>query len=118
MFFRRKPDPVRTVVLDPEGFCFREDEQTVYRFEWTAVREIVAFKRDLFAYDEICLGFRIDDTDRYVEVWESDHGYRELLSALPDHYSRIRSDWLPEVVQPPFVTKRTTVWNEGQRVSL
>jgi hypothetical protein len=112
VFFRRKPAPVRAVVLDAEGFYSRQEGTAHYRIEWTAVREIVAFKRDLFAYDEICIGFRLNEPDGYFEVWESDLGYKDLVSELPRRFPGVRQDWYGDVVQPPFATNWTTIWTQ------
>ena len=113
MFFRRKPTTVRSAVLGPDGFCIRDDARVVCRVEWSSVREIAAFKRDLFSYDELCIGFRTDDTDRYAEVWESDPGYAELLAELPRHFAEIRTDWFEQVAHPAFATNWTTIWGEA-----
>ncbi len=81
--------------------------------EWSDVREVVAFKEDRFAYDEICVGFRTDDSDSYRNVTEEFVHYRELLEELPRRFPGIRTDWFSDVAFPAFVPNWTTLWGES-----
>ena len=50
----------------------------------STVKEVFAFKWDLFTYDVICIGLRIDDSGTYWEVDENFGGYEAFLEALPE----------------------------------
>lgn len=106
--------PERVIKIDEEGFSVVEDGvRDNARCCWSAVLEVFAYKMDLFSYDEICIGFRIDAVGNYWWVGESYTGYEELLAELPKRYPGIRSDWFPEVAHPAFVQNRTTLWGES-----
>jgi hypothetical protein len=76
--------PEREIKLDEKGFTViepgRADEP---RCDWIRVKEIFAYKPDLFSYDEICLGLRFDHEGNHWWVAESYTGYEPLLDELP-----------------------------------
>ena len=74
------------------------------------MKEIFAFKRDMFTYDMICLGFRIDDEGNYWEVNEEFVGYDKLRTELAERFVGISADWFEVVAFPAFATNRTTIW--------
>lgn len=80
-------------------------------FAWNEVEEIETFKRDLFAYDEICLAFRVSDL--WYEFWESDTGFNPLAKQMQGKFPSIPEGWYGEVMRPPFVTNRRTLWKRG-----
>lgn len=77
------PEPKPAIRLKASGFCVAVADKVVLHIEWASVREVVAFKEDLFAYDEICVGFRTDDSDCYSRVTEEFVCYAELIQELP-----------------------------------
>jgi hypothetical protein len=79
---------------------------------WADVKEIFAFKDDVFAYDIICLGFRLDDDGTYLKIDEEHEGYKELLAFLPTVFPVARTDWFFEVAFPAFATCLTSLWGE------
>ena len=94
--------------IDSDGLLI--DGRRVF---WSDVREVYAYKEDLFAFDEIRLGFRIDDDGASWTVSESCSGYPGLLAALPLRFPGIRTDWFSEVAFPAFEAKRTTLWGKA-----
>ena len=80
------------------------------RLQWTDVNGVVAYKRDLFAYDEICLGF--SSPDGGVEVNEQMQGWNTLIEALPAYLAGVPSpdQWWEKVAQPTFATNFTTLF--------
>lgn len=105
--------PGRTIQLEADGFSVVEaGEPEAVRCRWADVREVFAYKLDLFSYDEICLGFRLDAAGRHAWVGESYTGYRELLAELPRRFPGIRTDWFSDVVHPAFAENRMTLWSE------
>ncbi len=108
-----RPKPV--IRLAASGFSVTEGDKLVLRIEWADVREVVAFKEDLFGYDEICVGFRTHDADSYPRVTEEFVHYQELLQELPHKFPGIRTDWFSDVAFPAFVPNWTTLWGEPLR---
>lgn len=98
------------ISLDPSGFTIEKSGKIAAQISWSDVKEIIAFKRDLFAYDLICLGFRTKDDDTFWEVDEQCIGYNELLAELEKQFPSIRTDWFAQVAHPAFALNRTTLW--------
>ncbi len=78
---------------------------------WSDVKEIVAFKRDAFAHDLICIAFRVSAAGEWWEIHEEMPGYQEILAALPAAFPGIRTDWWHAVAFPAFETNATLLWN-------
>jgi hypothetical protein len=84
------------------------------RVAWERVCRVVAYKRDLFATDLVCLG--IEDGDGPVlELDEEMPGWESLLTDLPVFLRGAldRDRLLAAVVQPPFATSETTVYERA-----
>lgn len=111
-----KPERSKPAIrLEASGFSVTEGGKVVLHIQWASVGEVVAFKEDLFAYDEICVGFRIDASDSYQRVTEEFICYEELLQELPRRFPGIRTDWFSDVAFPAFVPNWTTLWGEPLR---
>lgn len=83
---RFKPTPRPVVQFDGTGTTV-----TVWRFngiesktelKWSEVNRVVAYKRDCYAHDLICMGFTTPD-DGFIEVNEQDDGWDNLIEAVP-----------------------------------
>ena len=104
----------RVINFDDTGFAVViADRPPEFRCDWVSVREIFAYKIDLFSVDEICVGFRFDDAGTYWWVGESYTGYQALLDELPRRFQGIKTDWIREVAFPAFIENRTTLWGEA-----
>ena len=84
----------------------------VWQCQWEEVREVVAWKVDVFTYDVICIGFRISDEAKYLFVSEEAAGYGELLAALKYQYGIRLQDWFQQVAFPAFRENWTVLWSE------
>lgn len=78
------------------------------------VVSIVAFKRDLWSVDQVCVGILVGAADGEGEpdgpfVTEDDPAFAAVLADLGAHF-RLRERWREEVVHPPFATNRTVLW--------
>jgi hypothetical protein len=76
-WFRGPEKAPPVIMLGPSGFSVTDDDRELLRIDWASVLKVVAFKDDLWAYDEICLGFRVVEADSYQIVTESYIGYEE-----------------------------------------
>lgn len=81
-----------------------------FRLRWADVKEVFAHKDDVFAYDIICIGFRIDEKGNFYDVDEEMWGYEELREFLPKQFPGIREDWFRDVAFPPFEPCVTHLW--------
>ena len=105
-----KDFPKRKVLFDDVGFTVFEEEKQIVRVEWVSVKEVFAYKVDLGTYDEICIGFRFDDTGAHWWISEEFEGYKELVGELTARFIGINTDWFHEVAFPAFAYNRTTLW--------
>jgi hypothetical protein len=74
---------------------------------WNDVLTVLAYKRDIFAYDLICLLFR--SSEKAVEVHEEMDGWSHLIERLPVVLPGTPplADWWDRVAQPPFAPSVT-----------
>src|ERR1043165_6520637 len=82
--------PEREIRFNDAGFTVVLEDKVEMRAEWSRVREVFAYKQDLFAYDEMRVGFRFDEDGSHWWVGEDFSGFRELLDELPSRFSGIR----------------------------
>jgi hypothetical protein len=101
-----------TIRLTSDGFAVIEHDGTPHQVAWASVKEIFAFKLDLFSCDTIRLGFRVCDDGTYWDVDENDMGYRELVAEIERRFEIVDKDWWTKVAYPAFATNRTTLWGE------
>ena len=86
--------------------------QSKTELKWNEVNRVVAYKRDCYAHDLICMGFTTLD-DGFIEVNEQDDGWDALIEAVPRLLPGITSkeEWWGKITQPPFATNLTTLFS-------
>ena len=93
---------------DSSGFTISPPKGDSIRVRWEEVREIRTYKIDLFSYDEICLCFEVagvgttEGGTLWIEVGESDQGFRLLADQMERRFPAVPSDWYSEVMCPAF----------------
>jgi hypothetical protein len=72
------------------------------RLTWNEVKTVLAYKRDIYVTDLICLGFT--SPDGTIEVDEEMQGWSQLVEKLPNLLPGTppMSDWWERVAKPPF----------------
>jgi len=102
-------DSVGLTVTDLRG-----RNQETFGMRWAEVCRAIAFKRDLFSVDLICL-FLFCDDDTGIELDEEMARWSRLIEALPQHLPgcKSRSDWWSVVAFPPFATNETEVYDRA-----
>jgi len=109
------PEPRPPVVeVGESGFklsIFRQDGsiQTI-ELKWQDIQQAVAYKRDVFAYDLICIEFITAEWG--VEINERMEGWGEMTSALPNYLPGITDcwEWWNAILQPPFAANPTVIF--------
>lgn len=105
-------DSDNRILLGAETLEFSFGDRILFTLRWKDVKEIVAYKEDLFGCDSICIGFRLTDQDEYMRVFEEADGYKALLVELEHRFPGIRKDWFNDVAFPAFVPNWTTIWGQ------
>ena len=102
----------RIVVVDNGVSLWRvKDNVCIWQISWADVKEIVAWKDDVWAYDIICIGFRIGDAPEYLWCDEENAGWDELSKKLAT-MAGVEADWWRKVAFPAFAANWTTIWWE------
>jgi hypothetical protein len=80
---------------------------------WGEVDTVIAYKRDLYAMDLICLAF--GTSEGAIEVHEEMQGWPQLVEQLPSRLADMPplSDWWERVAKPPFALSATTLYKRG-----
>ena len=109
---RRRSEPLDEIRLTDDGFKLLRNGTLQYRVEWRRVTGIAAFKRDLFASDQICLAFRTANLE-YPYVTEHMAGYDVLLGEISRRFPDHDPDWFRKVMAPAFDLCWTVVWGDA-----
>ncbi len=82
---------------------------------WEKIDRVVAYKRDCYTVDLICLAFMGRDGKVLLEVDEGRAGYQELVDGLPQYLDGCLSmgEWFMEVAFPAFEVKLTELYRRG-----
>jgi len=86
------------------------DDSWTTKIPWVDIEKIVVYKRDVFAYDLICLF--VDFKGNEIELNEEMDGWDSLLETLPLKLpgALVREDWWEKVAFPPFATNPTLIF--------
>lgn len=109
--------PQLKIVLEPEDGQLRisaPNTSEEKRIPWTHIRRAVAFKRDLYAYDLLCLLFELHP-EGVMELDESMGGWKAMIDALPARLpgSLPPDEWLPRVTFPAFKENQLEIYRRA-----
>ena len=116
-FFKQlsKAPRVRRIRIVPDGCVIDYESRDPFTVRWADVRQIFAYKEDVFTVDLICIGFRINDESTWVSADEEMIGYRELILAIEKRFGVRESSWFQKVAVPAFARNFTTIWGEDSQ---
>jgi hypothetical protein len=89
------------VELEPGGFAVHTARGRRFPVRWASVRRVIAYKRDLWSTDEICVLFESDDDSGRQEVSEEWPGFKDLFGVMEKELG-ISPGWYMEIMMPPF----------------
>lgn len=114
-----REDSTGEIVIGDLGISIIWAKGGKYHLEWHHVEEVVAFKRDLFAYDLICVSFRVPDPatqeDFWYEVDEEMKGWKGLIEEMERRLEGVMKQeaWFKKVAVPAFETNALTLYRRG-----
>ncbi|GAB4140070.1 MAG: hypothetical protein Tsb009_09290 [Planctomycetaceae bacterium] len=103
------------ITFDDDGFSVERKSADSVRMKWDEVREIQAYKADLFSYDLICWVFLGKD-DVWVEVNEEMVGFAKLEKHIEKRFEFEDRDWFHKVAFPAFETNLMTLWKNTKTI--
>jgi hypothetical protein len=116
-FFRRRFDaiagskPAGELVADGTTVVLRQRERILWTLNWDEVDGIIAFKRDLYTTDLICLEMHSGHSGLSYSVHEEMKGYESFLSHMEERFEIPRSSWWEKVAKPAFKEDRTVLYH-------
>jgi hypothetical protein len=80
---------------------------------WTKIEKIAAFKRDIYAYDLICIAF--ETADFTYEINEEMVSWPAFVKEIATHLPGClkAEEWYEAVRLPPFETNRTVLYQRS-----
>ena len=93
---------------------FPDGATRFFKATWNEINGAVAYKRDCFAYDLLCIAFSTPDGS--FETNEDMEGWKTLIEMLPIYLPGTprSEEWWEKVVQPPFATNATTLFTKKE----
>ena len=95
-------------VYDSEGFTMTYKDFTK-RLNWTDISQINVYKVDQYTVDRIDM--EIVYSDEALTINEELPGWYQFVLKTKEVFPTIPKDWDSEIVQPPFVTNYTTIYD-------
>ena len=83
-------------------------------YDWADLQSVFGFKLDLLTIDEICLDLFFANGS-CLRLSESLPGWSALLRHLSTHFPSISPEWEWDVMQPPFATNMTLLFDRAGR---
>jgi hypothetical protein len=106
--------PAQSIVLTEEGIALHGAGGAVHwACRWDEVKEVVAWKDDVFGYDIICIGLRVRDEPEYLKIDEEQTGWAEAVRAIEQRYGIDGEEWWRAVAFPAFVENWRVLWGEA-----
>lgn len=83
----------------------------------SAVKFIVAYKRDRVTIDQLCIGIAYGEPDAdnqcaALHIEEDNPCYKAILADLEQHFA-LREGWWREATREPFATDAITIWQRS-----
>jgi hypothetical protein len=120
--FRPAQPTKATIEFDAQGFSVLEPSAasaSEARLAWSAVQQVVAYKRDCFALDLLCLAMELEGP-RTLELNEEMQGWQLFIETLPLYLEGCPAwtEWWQQVTSPPFATNATVLFQRGSSLPI
>jgi|SRR5579863_6605026 hypothetical protein len=102
------------ILLESAGLTrdvpFTDGSTSTVELKWTEIKRVLAFKRDLFAYDLVSVEFQT--STMAIEADEQMEGWDEMITALPGCLPGTPEpqEWWNKVVNPAFESNVTQLF--------
>ena len=112
VFRQKPPEPPPSIRVTQDGLDILRGDDMLASVRWSDVKKIIAYKYDLFATDEICIGFLASpDADSWLEISEHWSGFSEATNMMEAIFPSIPKNWYTQIMVPAFERKETVLWD-------
>lgn len=99
-------------ILD-DGFRFLRADEEIAKLQWSEIKEVTAFKRDLLTTDLVC--FEVMTTKGLLYEFNEDvPGFELWVSEMQRTLLGFDSSWRDRVISPPFAPNRTAIFHNDK----
>ena len=111
--FQKAQEDMGFFTYNDTGFNLTTNK-VVTNYNWSDIETIFGFKEDWLTTDEICMNiFLIDKT--CIRLTESTLGWYQFNKRLSVAILTVSENWDEEIVQPPFATNMTLLFDRKAR---
>ena len=111
--FQKAQEDLGSLAYTDTGFNLTE-HKGVTHYNWSEIETIFGFKEDHFTTDEICMDIFFSDNTS-IRLTESTPGWFQFNKRLSKAIPTVSENWDTEVVQPPFATNMTVLFDKSDR---
>lgn len=95
------------------GFRFKKNKSTIEIY-WSSIKTIIAYKKDLYIIDTICIDIVYDD-NLTLTICEETPGWFQFNNNLKKQFMKIPENWDIEIMTPAFETNLTLLYDLQNR---
>jgi hypothetical protein len=111
--FQKSQEDLGFFAYTDTGFNLKE-HKGVTHFNWADIETIFGFKEDRYTTDEICMDIFFRDKTN-IRLTESTPGWYQFNKRLSNAVPTVSHNWDTEIVQPPFATNMTLLFDKDNR---
>lgn len=101
------------VIINNEGFSI-QFKNGIDSHHWEEIETIFGYKKDLITYDEICMDIFLQD-QHVITLTEELPNWIALNEKLTILFPGFDLSWYTSIMQPPFATNLTLLYDRQQR---
>jgi len=94
-----------------EGFSV-QFEKEIKNVKWDEIESLIAFKRDNYTTDTICMDIFCENDFKF-SINEEVSGWYVFVSKLQEKFPQIDKKWQMEIAHPAFKTNQTLLYKKG-----
>jgi hypothetical protein len=113
---RRRPELPGKITGNDSGVEFTSEAGKVILITWNDVEKICAYKKDCYTIDQIRMEIYSVNPEVDILITEDTLGFDEFQKELLQHFPSISADWIGKIIQPPFATNLTFLYDRNKQI--
>jgi AAA+ ATPase superfamily predicted ATPase len=111
--FKRTYNDLGIFQYEENGFTVQLDNKKA-QVNWSELERLVAYKADMMTIDEIRM--EISYRNKSIIITEDTPGWYQFVLMTKNRFASIPQDWDINIIQPPFETNLTLLYEREDRV--